>query len=168
VLFLRVIIHTYILTYLLTSWETNRFSGSQEIPRILWTRRLITAFTSARHLSLSWTRSIQSMPPYHTSWIFILILSFHLRLVLTSGLFPSGFSTQTPSTPLPPYVLHAQPISFFSIWSPEQFRLGLPIKMLYENTSNRSRVCNMPHQCHLLNLNISFARFVTEVIPTRV
>ena len=44
-------IHTYLLTYLLTylftysltyskekspSWETNRFSASQEIPRILW------------------------------------------------------------------------------------------------------------------------------------
>ena len=43
------------------SWEANWFSSSQEIPRIFGTRRFITAFTSARHLSLSWARSIQSM-----------------------------------------------------------------------------------------------------------
>ena len=32
------------------SLEANRFSASREIPRILWNP--ITAFTSARHLSL--------------------------------------------------------------------------------------------------------------------
>jgi len=42
--------------------KTNRFSASQEIPLILWNPNFITAFTSARHLSLSWTISIQSMP----------------------------------------------------------------------------------------------------------
>ena len=60
----------YLLTYLLThsmrhspSWEANRFSGSR-IPHIYGTRRFITAFTSARHPSLSWTSSIQSTPPH--------------------------------------------------------------------------------------------------------
>jgi hypothetical protein len=48
---------TCLLSYLLTpwgspSWEANRFSASQEIPRILWNTRFITALTSARHLSL--------------------------------------------------------------------------------------------------------------------
>ena len=63
-------------------------------------RRFITAFTSARHLSLSWSSSIQSIPLHPTSWRSILILSSYLRLGLPSGLFPSGFSTKTQYTPL--------------------------------------------------------------------
>ena len=35
------------------SWEANRFSADQEIPRILYNPQFITAFTSARHLPLS-------------------------------------------------------------------------------------------------------------------
>ena len=48
-----------ILTYLLTPWSRvllEKLTGSvasQEIPRIFGTRKFITAFTSARHLSLS-------------------------------------------------------------------------------------------------------------------
>jgi hypothetical protein len=81
------------------SWEANRFSASQEIPAFYRTRMFITAFTGARHLSLSWTSSIQSTPPHPTSWRSILILSTHLRLGLPSGIFPS----QTPvhASPLP-------------------------------------------------------------------
>jgi hypothetical protein len=75
------------------SWEANRFSASQEIPRILWTRKFITAFTSASHLSLSWTRAIQSMPPHLTFWKYILILLSHLRLRLPSGSFPQVSSS---------------------------------------------------------------------------
>ena len=56
-------------------WKANRFSACQEIPRIFWNRRYITAFTSASHVSLSWASSIQSKPPYHTSRISILIFS---------------------------------------------------------------------------------------------
>jgi hypothetical protein len=77
------------------SWEANRFSASQETPRILWKPNFINAFTSARHLSLSWAIQIQSMPPHPTSWRSILILSSHLRLCHPSRLFPSGFPTKT-------------------------------------------------------------------------
>jgi hypothetical protein len=73
----------------------------------------ITAFTSARHLSLSWSRSIHSMPLSHFLKIHHNILPLHLRL--PSGFFPSGFPTKTLYAPLlPPCVLHAPPISFFS------------------------------------------------------
>ena len=36
------------------SWESNRFSASQEIPEFYGTLRFITAFTGALHLFLSW------------------------------------------------------------------------------------------------------------------
>ena len=50
------------------------------------TRSFITAFTSARHLSLSRASSVQSIFPHPTSWGSILILSSHLRLGLQSCL----------------------------------------------------------------------------------
>ena len=55
----------------------------------------ITAFTSTRHLYLSWARSFQSMPTHPIPWRFILILSSHLHLGLPCCLFPSGFPTKT-------------------------------------------------------------------------
>ena len=36
-------------------------------PALYGTRRFITSFTTARHMSLSWATSIQSMPPSHLS-----------------------------------------------------------------------------------------------------
>ena len=95
------------VTYLLTPCSRvllEKLTGSaasQEITRTFGTRRYITAFTSARHLSLSWANSIQSPQPPPTSWWSILILSSHLRLGLSNGLFPTGFPTRTLYTSLP-------------------------------------------------------------------
>ena len=58
------------------------------------------AFTSARQLSLSWARSLYSISPRPTSWRSILILSFHLRLGLLSGVLPLGFPIKTLYIPL--------------------------------------------------------------------
>jgi hypothetical protein len=57
------------------SWEANSFSARQEIPLFYGARRFITAFTTARHLSLSWASSIQSMAPSH-------ILKIHFNIIL--------------------------------------------------------------------------------------
>ena len=90
-----------LLTYLLTPWSRvvlEKLTGShpvKKLPAFYGTRMFITAFTNARYLSLSWARSIQSIPPYPTAWRSTLILSSHLWLGLPSGLFPSGFPTKT-------------------------------------------------------------------------
>jgi hypothetical protein len=76
------------------------FAASQQIPRIYGTPKFITVFTSARHLSLSWDRSIQSPQPLPTSSRYLLILSSHLRLGLPNGLFLPGFPTKTLCTTL--------------------------------------------------------------------
>jgi hypothetical protein len=67
----------------------------KNFPAIYGIWRFITIFTRALHWSLSWSRSIQSIPPHLTSLRSILILSTYLCLGLPSGLFPSGFPTNT-------------------------------------------------------------------------
>jgi hypothetical protein len=81
----------------------EKLTGSKlvkKFPAFYGTRRFITVLTSARHLSLSSDRYIQSPQPPPTSWRSILISSSHLRLGLPSRLFPSGFPTKTPCAPL--------------------------------------------------------------------
>jgi hypothetical protein len=70
--------------HLLTPWRTvlpEMLTDSRlatKFPVFYGTRRFITAFTSARHLSLPWAKSIQSMsPPFHFLKIYRL-LTFHV------------------------------------------------------------------------------------------
>jgi len=65
---------TYLLSYLLTPWSRfllEKLTGLKlvkKFPTFYVTRRFITAFTTARHLSLSWANLIQSLPPHPTFW----------------------------------------------------------------------------------------------------
>jgi hypothetical protein len=74
--------------WILTPWSRvllEKLTGSQlvkKFPAFYGTWGFITTFTSARHLSLSWTTFIQSIPPHSTSWRSILILASHLCLGL--------------------------------------------------------------------------------------
>jgi hypothetical protein len=56
----------------------------------------ITAIKRARHFSLPWARSFQSTNAHPISWIFILILSYHLHLGLPGGLFSLRFPSPIP------------------------------------------------------------------------
>ena len=114
-----------VLTYLISRWSRvllEKLTGShlvKKLPAFYGNRRFNTAFTRDRHLSLSWTRQIQSiLHPHPTFWISILILSSHLRLGFPRCLFRSGFPLK-PCTQLfsPTYLLHAPPISFSSTQS---------------------------------------------------
>ena len=81
----------------------EKLTGLQLVKKFLafqGTRRFITALTTVRHLSLSWSSPIQSIYPHPTSWRSILILYTHLHLGLPSGLLPSSFPTKTLYTAL--------------------------------------------------------------------
>ena len=89
---------TYLLTYSMEqspSWESNSSSASHEFPEFCGIQNFTTTFTSARHLSLSWARSIQSTIPHPTASRSILILSSNLCLGLPSDVFLSGIPTKT-------------------------------------------------------------------------
>ena len=72
----------YYIIYLLTPFSTvllEKLTGLQlvkKFPSSYGTRRFITSFTSARHLSLSWASPIHSILPHPTSWrsIYYIIL----------------------------------------------------------------------------------------------
>jgi hypothetical protein len=114
-----------LFVYSLTPWSTVPLSAGQEIPRIYWNpplsthlletpsevdvtvnkKKLLEPEGSLPHSQIPSTcpypEPAQSNPyPRPTSWSSILVLSSHLRLGLPSGLFPSGFPTETLYTTL--------------------------------------------------------------------
>jgi hypothetical protein len=110
----------------LTAWNrvlAEKLTGPQLVeifPAFCGTRTFTTAFTSARQLSLSWTRPFQSMPSHRTSWRSIFTLFFYLLLGLPSDSFPQ---VSPPNTFMHPscllYVSHGLAFTFFLIWPPE-------------------------------------------------
>jgi len=111
--------------YLITPWSRvllEKLTGSQlvkKFPTLYGTQRFITAFASTRHLSISWARSIQLMPPPH-------LLQIQLNIILPS--IPGSskrplslrFPHQNPiyTSPLPHTCYILRP-SNSSIWSHE-------------------------------------------------
>ena len=121
--FLSLSLLTWLLTYSMQqspSWEANRSSASQEIPRVLCNPKVHYRSHKCPPPVPILNSSMQSIPPDPTSWRSILILSSHLRLGLPSGLFPSGFPTKTLYKPLFFPIRITCPVNF-SIWSPEQY-----------------------------------------------
>ena len=86
-------------TYLLTPWSRvlpEKLTGTQlvkKLPASHGTRRFITTVTTARHLSLSWATSIQSIPS-----TLPLFLKVHFNTILSSisGSFKWSLSLRFP------------------------------------------------------------------------
>ena len=98
--------------------EAKRFSASQEIPQILWNPNIhyrIHKCPPPVHI----LRQIDSV--HATTFHF---LKVHLNFIYAWVFQVVSFPRFSPLKPCinfcsPPYVLHAPPMSFFSIWSPE-------------------------------------------------
>jgi hypothetical protein len=121
---------TYILTYLLTysmeqspSWEANRFSVSQEISRILWSPQVHYRI----HKRPPLVPILSQINPVHASPSQFLNIRLNIILPSMPGSSKCSLSLRFPGQNhcihlcCPLYVLHASPISFFSVWSPEQY-----------------------------------------------
>jgi len=82
-----------------SSWQANISSASKEICRNLWNPNVhYRVYNSPPPVPILSQRNPVRVP--NPSLRSILVLSFHLRLGLRSGLFPSGFPTKTLYTPL--------------------------------------------------------------------
>ena len=87
----------------------------KKFPAFYGTRQFITTFTSARHLSLSWATSIQSISLY-------LLLNMHFSIILpympTSSKWslPSRFSHQNPACTSPLSHTFNMPHPSNSLW----------------------------------------------------
>ena len=96
---------TYLLTYSMEqspSWEANRFSASQKIPRILRNPKVHCRIdNSPPHVPILNQIDTVYVPTYHFSKIHYNIIIFS-SLGLPSGLLFSGFLTRTPYAPLLP------------------------------------------------------------------
>ena len=126
----KTIKFSHTIPYFLTPWSRvllETLTGFQLVKKFhafYGTRRFITALTSARHLSLSCASLIQSIPPHSTSRRSILIISSIYVWVSQAVSFPQ-LSLPKPCIQLssPPYLPPAPSTSFFSILSPEQYRV---------------------------------------------
>jgi len=126
--YLRTYLLNYLRTYLLNyfteqspSSEFNRFSVSQETPRILWKPRV----HYHSHQCPPPVLILSQLDPVHVSTSRFLKIHLNTTLPCTPG-FPKCslffmFPHQNPVYSSRSYVLHTSPISFFSILSPEQY-----------------------------------------------
>jgi hypothetical protein len=117
-------------------WTTQQFYGTQ---------RFITVFPGTLHSSLSWTRWMQSIPPYPISLRSILVIFSLLRLLLPSYVFHSGFPTET-----------VCPLLFRASY---MLRVPHPLWLHRSIIFGGERKLRSSSQCKLLQPTISSSRF---------
>jgi len=120
---------------ILTLWSRVLVEGLtssqlvKKFPAFYGTRRFITAFTSAWHLSPSCARTIRSITPHPTSWISNLILSSHLCLCLSCGSFPQIYSPK-PRMHLSSLHTCYMPLPSHSSWFDQQNNIWSAVQII--------------------------------------
>ena len=138
------------------SWEANRFSGSQEIPHILWNPK----FHYRIHNSPPPVPIFSQLEPAHTPTSHL--LKIHLNIILpstpgSSGLFPSRFPTKTFYTSLLSPKRATYPSHLILLDLITRTILG------EEYRSLSSSLCSFPHS----TLISSLCTFLHSPVPLR-
>jgi hypothetical protein len=119
-------------------------------PALYGTRRFITMFTRALHLSLSLVTSIQSTTPHPISLASVLIITTHIFRGLPSGLFPYSIPIINPHELPPSFVLYALPIVSPGLgYSNYTRRRAHVMKLLIMQLS--------PPSCYLISLRFKYS-----------
>ena len=165
---MQFILSLYSLTHPLThsmqqrpSWQANRISASQEIPRILWNPKVHYRICKCPPA----VPIMSQLNPFHTlhptSWRPIWLLSFHLGLGLPSDLFPSGFPTNT---------LYSPPHTCYMHHTSHHSRFDLPNNMGEEYRTFSSSLRSYLHSSvtsSLLGLNTFLSTLFSDTLSLR-
>jgi hypothetical protein len=88
-------------------WKADSHSAYQTVACFLYgTRKFITVLTKSSHWALSWASRIQFVPSIPFSLRSILMLSSHLSLGLSSGLFPWASQSKACKHLFPPHACY--------------------------------------------------------------
>ena len=148
------------------SWEANWFSASHKIPRILQKPKVHYRTYKCNHLSLSWARSIQSIPPSHFLKIYLNIILLSMPGSSKQSLslrFPHQNPAHTSLLPCTSYMPCPCHSSWFdhpnNIWwgvqitsylhSPATSSLSgpnIPLSTLFSNTPSLQSSLNVSHK----------------------
>ena len=146
------------------SWEAKRFSASQKIPLMLWNPKVHYRFHKYPPPVLIPSQLDPVHTPHTTSWRSILILSFHLRLVVPSGFFPSSFSIKILYRPHPS-ILHSIPYKNSQLYKVHD-TLNRANVVCFSFILLRFRNCRGYVLSHVMTANDKWGRVCKELIVT--
>jgi hypothetical protein len=142
------------------SWKSNSSWASQEIPRILWNLR----FHYRGHNTPPPVPILSQINTIHAPTNF---LNIHCNIILPSTpgsakwtlALRSAHQIPIRTSPLPPYVSHAPPISCFLIWSPGY--------CLFRSTNHKQQILCLINACLLPTLapTVRIPKFVYLATP---